>query len=85
MNEPMPATDILGVESGFKIRGLRWIIVGLIFFATLINYRSADDLGAGSCNYKGPNLSNTESVASQPGPPSCNHHQPLSGKLYDRI
>ncbi|HEU5237210.1 MAG TPA: MFS transporter [Pyrinomonadaceae bacterium] len=26
------------VEAGFKVRGLRWWIVGLIFFATLINY-----------------------------------------------
>src|SRR6478672_13339722 len=25
-------------DSGFKINGLRWIIVGMIFFATLINY-----------------------------------------------
>src|SRR3954467_9835026 len=33
--QPIKATAI---ESGFKIRGLRWWIVGLIFFATLINY-----------------------------------------------
>lgn len=25
-------------ESGFKVRGLRWYIIGLVFFATLINY-----------------------------------------------
>ncbi|MEO5859387.1 MAG: MFS transporter [Pyrinomonadaceae bacterium] len=25
-------------ENGFKIRGLRWVIIGLVFFATLINY-----------------------------------------------
>ena len=33
--EPMEAT---AVEVGFKLRGLRWWIAGLIFLATLINY-----------------------------------------------
>ncbi|MDI1243761.1 MAG: MFS transporter, partial [bacterium] len=27
-----------GEGGGFKIRGLRWVIIGLVFFATLINY-----------------------------------------------
>src|SRR5262245_2087694 len=31
-------TKAVAIESGFKIRGLRWWIVGLIFLATLINY-----------------------------------------------
>ena len=31
-------TQLEPSESGFKIRGLRWIIIGLVFFATLINY-----------------------------------------------
>lgn len=30
--------EIIAKEEGFKIRGLRWWIVGLIFLATLINY-----------------------------------------------
>ena len=30
--------EIIKAEAGFKIRGLRWIIIGLVFFATLINY-----------------------------------------------
>ena len=25
-------------QNGFKVRGLRWYIIGLVFFATLINY-----------------------------------------------
>ena len=28
--------EIIKAETGFKIRGLRWIIIGLVFFATLI-------------------------------------------------
>lgn len=31
-------TKAAAVEPGFKVRGLRWWIVGLIFLATLINY-----------------------------------------------
>ena len=25
-------------KSGFKLPGLRWVIIGMVFFATLINY-----------------------------------------------
>ena len=32
------STDLTMAEPGFKLRGLRWWIVGLIFLATLINY-----------------------------------------------
>lgn len=32
------AGQTLSREGGFKISGLRWIIIGLVFFATLINY-----------------------------------------------
>src|SRR2546423_11035272 len=32
------ATKLRSVERGFKLRGLRWWIAGLIFLATLINY-----------------------------------------------
>jgi ACS family hexuronate transporter-like MFS transporter len=33
-----PRTEAAATEAGFKLRGLRWWIVGLIFLATLINY-----------------------------------------------
>ena len=32
------STEVTASEAGFKLRGLRWWIVGLIFLATLINY-----------------------------------------------
>src|SRR5438046_5850087 len=32
------STDLTTAEAGFKLPGLRWWIVGLIFLATLINY-----------------------------------------------
>src|SRR4029453_6610183 len=31
-------TKTIAVASGFKLRGLRWWIIGLVFLATLINY-----------------------------------------------
>src|SRR5262245_48643971 len=34
-----------GVESGFKIRHLRWYICGLLFLATTINYIDRQVLG----------------------------------------
>lgn len=76
-----------GIESAFKINGLRWIIIGLIFFATLINYidrltisvlapKITEDL----------NLSNTEfgGIATW-FLFAYTISQSLSGKLYDRI
>lgn len=73
--------------SGFKIRGLRWWIIGLVFFATLINYIDrltisvlapviTQDLG----------LSNTEfgGIAAW-FLLAYTFSQSLSGKLYDRI
>ncbi|NOT46594.1 MAG: hypothetical protein HOP17_02430, partial [Acidobacteria bacterium] len=38
MFEGKSQSEPLEVESGFKVRGLRWVIIGLVFFATLINY-----------------------------------------------
>jgi MFS transporter, ACS family, aldohexuronate transporter len=35
---PETQTEATATEAGFKLRGLRWWIVGLIFLATLINY-----------------------------------------------
>jgi len=74
-------------ESGFKLNGLRWYIVGLVFLATLINYIDrltlsvlapviTKDLGLSNTEYGGITtwflLAYTVSQA-------------LSGKLYDRI
>jgi MFS transporter, ACS family, hexuronate transporter len=86
MNRTAPST-IGNVESGFKVNGLRWIIIGLIFFATLINYidrltvsvlapKITEDL----------NLTNTEfgGVAAW-FLFAYTISQSLSGKLYDRI
>jgi len=81
---PIEAT---ATERGFKIRGLRWWIVGLIFLATLINYVDrltvsvlapviTRDLGLSNTEFGGILtwflLAYTIS-------------QGLSGKLYDRV
>ena len=77
----------VNVESGLKINGLRWLIVGMIFFATLINYidrltvsvlapKITEDL----------DLSNTEFGAIATWfLLAYTISQALSGKLYDRI
>ncbi|HEV7700351.1 MAG TPA: MFS transporter [Pyrinomonadaceae bacterium] len=75
------------IETGFKINGLRWIIVGLIFLATLINYidrltisvlapKITEDL----------HLTNTEfgGIATW-FLFAYTISQALSGKLYDRV
>src|SRR5215210_6185190 len=87
MKENIPSETDTGAELGFKINGLRWVIVGLIFFATLINYidrltvsvlapRIIEDL----------NLTNTEfgGIATW-FLFAYTISQALSGKLYDRI
>ena len=74
-------------ESGFKVNGLRWVIVGMIFFATLINYidrltisvlapKITEDL----------HLTNTEfgGIATW-FLFAYTISQGLSGKLYDRV
>ena len=74
-------------SSGFKISGLRWIIIGLVFFATLINY--IDRL---TISVLGPKimemlqLTNTEfgSIATW-FLLAYTISQALSGKLYDKI
>lgn len=38
MTEYEPNTRNSNDESGFKMSGLRWLIIGLIFFVTVINY-----------------------------------------------
>jgi ACS family hexuronate transporter-like MFS transporter len=80
-------TDAIPIDGGFKLRGLRWWIISLIFLATLINYIDrltisvlapviTRDLGLTNTEFGGIItwflLAYTIS-------------QGLSGKLYDRI
>ena len=80
-------TKAAAIESGFKIRGLRWWIVGLIFLATLINYIDRLTISVlAPLITKELNLTNTQfggilfwfllayTIS-----------QGLSGKLYDRV
>lgn len=75
------------IETGFKIHGLRWIIIGLIFFATLINYIDRLTISVlAPLITKDLNLSNTEfgGIATW-FLLAYTISQSLSGKLYDRI
>lgn len=74
-------------ETGFKIRGLRWIIIGLVFFATLINYIDRLTLAVlAPLITQKLNLSNTEfgGIATW-FLFAYTISQTLSGKLYDKI
>lgn len=77
----------LEAESGFKVRGLRWMIIGLVFFATLINYidrLTVSVLAPAIVTSLG--LSNTEfgGIATW-FLLAYTVSQGLSGKLYDKI
>ncbi|MFZ1702228.1 MAG: MFS transporter [Pyrinomonadaceae bacterium] len=79
--------SVTSTESGFKIHGLRWIIVGLIFFATLINYIDRLTISVlAPIITKDLNLSNTEfgGIATW-FLLAYTISQSLSGKLYDRV
>lgn len=74
-------------EKGFKVRGLRWIIIALIFFATLINYIDRLTISVlAPLITKELNLSNTEfgGIATW-FLFAYTISQALSGKLYDKI
>ncbi|MBL8182012.1 MAG: MFS transporter [Blastocatellia bacterium] len=74
-------------DGGRKIKGLRWIIVGLIFFATLINYIDRLTISVlAPIITKDLNLTNTEfgGIATW-FLLAYTISQSLSGKLYDRI
>lgn len=74
-------------ESGFKIRGLRWIIIGLVFFATLINYIDRLTISVlAPAIVADLRLTNTEfgGIATW-FLFAYTISQTLSGKLYDRI
>lgn len=74
-------------ETGFKIRGLRWVIIGLVFFATLINYIDRLTISVLAPLITADlNLSNTEfgGIATA-FLLAYTISQSLSGKLYDKI
>src|ERR1041384_1556340 len=75
------------METGFKIRGLRWWIVGLIFLATLINYIDRLTISVlAPVITRDLNLSNTEFGGIVTWfLLAYTISQGLSGKLYDRI
>ena len=77
----------LTTDSGFKISGLRWLIVGLIFFATLINYIDRLTVSVlAPVITKDLNLTNTEFGAVATWfLLAYTISQSLSGKLYDRV
>lgn len=87
MNDGHESNESMNVESGFKINGLRWVIVGLIFFATLINYIDRLTISVlAPVITKDLNLSNTEfgGIATW-FLLAYTISQSLSGKLYDRV
>ncbi len=74
-------------EGGFKIRGLRWIIIGLVFFATLINYIDRLTISVLAPLITSElNLSNTEfGGITTFFLLAYTISQSLSGKLYDKV
>ena len=79
--------ETVPTDRAFKIRGLRWIIVGLVFLATLINYIDRLTISVlAPLLTKELNLSNTEfgGIATW-FLFAYTISQSLSGKLYDRI
>jgi ACS family hexuronate transporter-like MFS transporter len=80
-------TEVMTTASGFKLRGLRWWIIGLIFLATLINYIDrltisvlapviTRDLGLTNTEFGGIITWFLFAYTISQG---------LSGKLYDRV
>lgn len=87
MNEINPQKTAERVEPEFKINGLRWIIVGMIFFATLINYIDRLTISIlAPIITEDLHLTNTEfgGIATW-FLFAYTISQSLSGKLYDRI
>src|SRR5262245_9600810 len=74
-------------RGGFKVPGLRWVIIGLVFFATLINYIDRLTISVlAPLIVRDLNLTNTEfgSIATW-FLFAYTISQVLSGRLYDRI
>ena len=79
--------QITSRETGFKFVGLRWLIIGMVFFATLINYIDRLTISVlAPLITKDLNLTNTEfgSIATS-FLLAYTISQSLSGKLYDRV
>ncbi len=79
--------NILTDNNGFKINGLRWLIIALVFFATLINYIDRLTISVlAPIITKDLNLSNTEygGIATW-FLFAYTISQSLSGKLYDKV
>ncbi len=79
--------NLLVGNNGLKIRGLRWLIIALVFFATLINYIDRLTISVlAPIITKDLNLSNTEygGIATW-FLFAYTVSQSLSGKLYDKI
>src|SRR5436190_6584246 len=77
----------IAVTQGFKLPGLRWWIVGLVFLATLINFIDRLTISVlaptittqlGLTNFQFASITTSFLVA-------YTASQGLSGKLYDRI
>jgi ACS family hexuronate transporter-like MFS transporter len=81
------SVEVVASAGGFKIAGLRWWIIGLIFFATLINYVDRLTISVlAPVITRELGLSNLEfaSVATW-FLVAYTISQTLSGKLYDRV
>lgn len=81
------SAQIASEKGGFKINGLRWLIIGLVFFATLINYIDRLTISVlAPAIVADLNLTNTEfgGIATW-FLFAYTISQTLSGKLYDRI
>lgn len=77
----------IGESSGFKFYGVRWVIIGMVFFATLINYIDRLTISVlAPLIVKDLQLSNTEfgGIATW-FLFAYTISQSLSGKLYDSI
>jgi MFS transporter, ACS family, hexuronate transporter len=87
--EMLDARQIKGIaaETGFKLRGLRWWIVGLIFLATLINYIDRLTISVlAPVITRDLHLTNTEFGGIVTWfLLAYTISQGLSGKLYDRV
>jgi ACS family hexuronate transporter-like MFS transporter len=83
----VPSKDNLDSRPGFKINNLRWLIIGLVFLATLINYIDRLTVSVlAPLITKDLNLTNTEfgGIATW-FLFAYTISQSLSGKLYDRV
>lgn len=87
MMEGNNLTTAPGQGSGFKFNGVRWMIIGLVFFATLINYIDRLTISVlAPAIMKTFSLSNTEFGAIATWfLLAYTISQSASGKLYDKI